>query len=239
MHIPETVIRSNGKAVSLLRDGKCAESAREIRHALSQLKKVIMHPDDDSAISEDSSDSSTTYVDMDAESSSFSEDNESPISSIIVPVETGASIAQIGAFSLFNRALVITQRDQIMTMRESRVSCILLYNAALCHHIEGFQSGCSQELSSALQFYQYAFSLLTEANDVENDDLLLLLSLINNMGHIYSNVFDFPAAEHCMDMMNRFFSTGADQYLGECDSLFFYMNTFLVRMDQFSSAPAA
>jgi hypothetical protein len=126
-------------------------------------------------------------------------------------------------------------------MKESRVSSVLLYNAALGHHINAVQSGSSRELASALQFYQYAFSLLTGSNnEVETEDVLLLLALINNMGHVYSNTFNLPAADHCMDMLHSFFTaTEGDSRLVESDSLFFYMNTFLVKMEQFSSAPAA
>lgn len=206
--------------------GNCVESGKEIKQALSELRNIFQLERD--------------YTEMEFDDEVKLQNEErfplSPMTSVKIPINASSSIAQVGAFNLFNRALIVNSGP----IPENRISSVLLYNAGLSHHINAVRSGSSTELASALQFYRYAFSLLACSNEVRDENLLMLLALINNMGHIYANTFDSKASNHCMEMMQRFFaaSEGGDS-LGECDSLFFYMNTFLVKMDQFSAAPAA
>lgn len=95
----------------------------------------------------------------------------------------------------------------IRLQHQNRMLVMLLYNMAVYHHTQGIERGKSSELSTALRLYELAFSLLETCYQdfAVGDQVLLLLSLYNNMGHIHSYFCNTPHAQLCVLWIQRIF----------------------------------
>ena len=238
MKISADVVDSNTAAVSLIMHGKLAESLRVIRTALTGLNEVIEQgasaPSPDANMAEATRSSPIAEKDM--------------IDSVTVSVDPQTlSNAHYGVFHFFNRAIVVDAPEALgdeshVIVDHYKISAVLLYNAGLCNHIKGLQSGSARDLATALHCYQYALSLLTDTNAIQavsDQDALLVLALLNNMGHLNSQSFDHPASKICLETMRRIFPATESLLLKQEDSIFFYLTVFLVPVEQVCASPAA
>ena len=238
MKVPAKLVNANTEAVSLILQGNLAESLRIIRMTLGDLNQIMK--DEENAASPDAN-----MVDTNTAMAATDKDM---IDSVTVSSDTQTlSNAHFGVFHFFNRALVLdvpraVGEESHVVVDHYKISAVLLYNAGLCSHIRGIHSGSSRDLSTALHFYRYSFSLLTDTNAlqaVDDRDSLLVMALLNNMGHINAQSCDHQASKVCLETMRRVFSSTGGAALEEADSLFFYLTSFLVPVEHLCATPAA
>ncbi|CAB9497588.1 expressed unknown protein [Seminavis robusta] len=224
MNVPAHIVRANGTAVSMLMEGREDESVKLLHKTLSELRELVF------SMEEDNDDDEVLLPPPSV-----------VLQSIKIPFDSSPSL-NVGAFSFFNRAIVMPATSDV-TMDQFKLGAILLYNAGFCCHLKLMQTGLSRDLTRALGFYRHAFQLLTDTDailGISDDDALLVLSLANNMGHLHSSLFDRTASRTCWDMMQNLFPASAEEtILDDDDALFFYLATFLVPFDHLSASPAA
>jgi hypothetical protein len=225
MKIPAHIINANQVAVSLLSEGRESESINLIKTTLSTLRALVL---------------------AESEGEVRTDSDEEVLLSVMIPLKNSSpSAIHGGVFRVFNRAITMevpgTDHGHV-PVDQYKMGAILLYNAGLCCHLKGMQSGLSQDLVSARDFYRHAFSLISERNaifGISDLDALLVFSLANNMGHLNSSLFDRGAAWVCWDMMKRLFPAIEESHINAEDALFFFLTIFLVPFDHLRASPAA
>jgi hypothetical protein len=84
------------------------------------------------------------------------------------------------------------------------VVAVLMYNTGLVCHRLGVQQRKFKNLRRALSMYEAAYSTLHRVETLKDDIVMvgfLRLALINNMGHIYSNLFHRDQASACQKLL--------------------------------------
>jgi len=151
-------------------------------------------------------------------------------------------------FPLFDRALSIkihdtaSAQDLLNLDFVRRLAAVVLYNKGLLCHCQALQKGDSREMYKALSYYQAAMGSILSAHDhLKYTAPILVLALLNNMGHIRCHHHDRDEARTCLDMLRHIFDeSGAEEFLEEEDSLFFYFTIFTTcPNDALAIAPAA
>jgi hypothetical protein len=115
-----------------------------------------------------------------------------------------------GVFPLFNRGIrvqPIVSSGPVSEAVSIKVSAVLLYNYGLAEHLLGLHVGCSKRVTRALKLYQLAASLLFQSEnpvDADEDCSVLLVSILNNMGHIYETALkDNQEADKCFQLLEK------------------------------------
>lgn len=170
-----------------------------------------------------------------------------------------------GVFAFYDRAFIFTnhmdlknavvsadgQNDVSLLKQQNRLLTILLYNMALFHHLQGMKYNRSSELQSALKIYQVVLDMVQASiqdftsNGVVDELLMLVLSLFNNMGHIYSNYMsDVQQTQtHIAWLQGAFFAAVRQQQSSILNNMddydFFHRYLYMTPDCQFSLAPAA
>jgi hypothetical protein len=238
MSASNEVVKMNHEAIVSLLKGDYSECLSVSRVALKLIQEVLRtappSPIAD-ALMEDAS-----------EQDRYSEENNSRISSVPLPEIPLPCSSTSGAFALFDRALVLDQKeaDELQTndVKQSLLlAAIVLYNAGLSHHLRGLLGCDTTELHNALRMYKMASCLLSsESFNEEPEEHLLVLALLNNMGHISSFFFDMDHAWQCLDVMRDCFHQASDSpELSDEDLDFFSMASMLVSSKNLLGAPAA
>lgn len=125
-----------------------------------------------------------------------------------------------GAYTMYNRALVLSPLSDEDEKMLPRSKAIILYNLALVHHNIGIHHGISSKLWKALQYYEAALDTVDQQvpkgdvdgkNGVSNTALCvawrifnvekLLLAILNNMGNIHAHLFHFENTRACMESL--------------------------------------
>lgn len=135
---------------------------------------------------------------------------------------TSSSSLPSTAYSMYNRALVFAEEDSqddtsLLVTYKYRTGAIILYNLALVHHTIGVQLGVSAALPHATRLYEMALqsiiigcssdspaatplsdsSLSYMQNLVSMDVEKLFMALLNNLGNIYTHLYDYQNAQRC------------------------------------------
>lgn len=177
--------------------------------------------------------------------------------SMALPNQDDLAAAHDDFFSLFNRALHLSL-DNIPVTGVPLVYChflsgILLYNIGLSHHLEALKKGGSKMLSRALDFYTMSHVTLTTEQscpqlrgrcaDLQN---FLLMSLVNNMGHIHAYFRNIDEAKICGGELCKRLSPLVCGYDGrpavsndDDEYRVFFLNVCFFSESELSSAPAA
>lgn len=130
---------------------------------------------------------------------------------VVIPVQLSSS--QIDAnltyspdnfFHLYEKAFVVTN-DAVDTMHphalQDRVAATIMYNVGLLCHRQALLRGNSTMLQRALFMYEMATSTVGRAfkgkTQIDEMDGLFMMALTNNMGHIYSHLFQLEEAMSC------------------------------------------
>jgi hypothetical protein len=95
-----------------------------------------------------------------------------------------------------NKAVMPLSQEQRM-----RISTVLLFNLALCFHLQGMKNAkvrdrCFREAST---FYLMSYGLLEPTSSPLQADILLQLALLNNRGAICDCFQDTQEAQQCLD----------------------------------------
>merc|ERR1712228_674795 len=124
-----------------------------------------------------------------------------------------------------------------MSKKENnQVYILLLYNIGLALHMEGIRNNHNSKanLMKALQFYELAMSMIAiEWKDIDPDDLLLLLAVSNNLGHIHSHLLNFAETQkflvwlrHLMKAYHQYNKRG--NMISDKDYSFFFTNSLFL-----------
>ena len=139
---------------------------------------------------------------------------------------TKSSTNEGGTFAFFDRLLTLSQDAFLASnsklghhsQEESAVETLLLhqnhllvtlfFNMAICHHAKGIRQCQSSDLSTALQLYELAFSIMdtTTSSDFGwGDQQMILLAIYNNMGHIHASFCNTPETQLCVEFVKQIF----------------------------------
>ena len=155
-------------------------------------------------------------------------------------------------FSFYQHAFMLcpTTTGTISTSKKlnNQVYIVLLYNIGLALHMEGIGNDHNSKgnLTKAMQFYELAMSMIAiEWRDIDPDDLLLLLAVSNNLGHIHSYLLNFTETQkylvwlrHLMKAYQQYNKRGS--VISDKDYSFFCTNSlFLEDVGGLCCAPTA
>ena len=246
----QTIADLNASAVCLMQQQQYLEASRILRNAVEVLRHTTAEESSDSSLKATHA-SPAHHAPCQNNSSTNTNNNKRLYDSVQIPGHYFASSSACnssGMFPFFNRALLINL-DSAEILRTNnpfendlirRLAAVLLYNLALVHHSCGIRTGGSEDLSKALSFYQGAFMSLSSIWDsLTVSDSLLVLALLNNMGHIRANNLDRKEACGCLDLLRRFFAECRGNCLIEEESIFFYITTFIFSEEPLTASPAA
>lgn len=245
MNIPHLVVELNNKAIQCLANGDCDGSVAAISNALSSLQLC------QSMAASPSSSRMNLKLNlavkfMDAMKNNSDHNINTQMASL--ELNTTGSLAECsGSFSIFSHILTIPNAYELesdVTKNFERIQAMLLYNLGLTVHLQAMRSGRSEELKGALQLYEMAFSVVENSWQLMclDDLMLLMMALLNNLGHIHATLYNMPQTQCCVDWLKGLAGHPAflnimqrEQYSG------FSMN-LLVVLKQYSSqvcSPAA
>ena len=84
----------------------------------------------------------------------------------------------------------------------------VLFNLALCYHMQGLQGNKQVDLlSKALNFYRAAHALASTISPSNETGHVLMLATINNMGHIHALLHEKEEEQSCLLMMRNLISS--------------------------------
>ena len=147
------------------------------------------------------------------EIASVTNDCNFSLNSVTLP-EIGGELALSpdGFFELCQHAFVIDNRTNYTRspceedILRKLVIATMLYNMGLSYHREAVSRGNLKVMKHALAIYTAAVRVVRIGPTVvtgPTGTAFLILSLINNMGHIYSHLFDFQHAFECRSLMRN------------------------------------
>jgi hypothetical protein len=138
---------------------------------------------------------------------------------------------------VFNRAMVVSDSAP----KHVDVTLVsILYNLALVSHLVGLQTRSEARFRMALRFYGMAYEIIQRHDDKSIFDDLLILALVNNLGHTQRRLGNLDDAKRQSDFLRSSVGLGSDPnsyspQVNEIDYVFFYLNALEERV----SAPAA
>ena len=208
-------VAMNNRAVELLQFGFPGEAIDILRLTLSRVKDSFSELQVDKSkdipdplLARDMSslqDSNSSLMDFSA--SEDSEDKEdqpnldkAAITSIPIQrdnVPSGSPYLFDGYVKLYDRAFVLTSAEQL---DKEIVASVVLFNMALINHSRGILSGKTAYLERSLELYKMSLNLYQKStSDACMDNLVL--AILNNAGHIYSEIFAFDEMHQCLNCM--------------------------------------
>lgn len=144
------------------------------------------------------------------------------------------------AYSMYNRALVLsTEQDDfsLMVTHQHRTSAIILYNLALVHHNIGIHFGISAALPHAVRLYEMALETIDQGANLV-DVQKLLLAILNNMGNIYTHLFQYEDTQRWLNNLRVVLAASSSAMIIDEDYVFFFLNA-LFQGKELCFAPAA
>jgi hypothetical protein len=226
MNVPNIIVDLNNRAVRCLLQGNGNGSVAALQYALSTLQT---HRDIEKV--------ARTQIEIRVTRTQEQSLAEKPFHSTVVHSGHG-TLASIslplfgrdsecsGTFPIFNHAFTLSKSADLVasvSKNYDRFMAMLLYNMGLSLHIQALRSGKSAELRGALDLYGMSFSVV-EANwelFPVDDLMLILMALLNNLGHINSIFYNTDQIQVCIDWLKAL--TGHPAFLK------------LLQMDQYAS----
>ena len=104
-----------------------------------------------------------------------------------------------------------------------RVAMTIMYNSALCLHVQGMRSGKSGSISKAIKHYRCAYGMLEVISGGGGvSDTVLALALLNNLGHAELILANVKEARHCLSSLESALSSlgGLEEIDGEMLGVF-------------------
>jgi ribosomal protein L20 len=128
-------------------------------------------------------------------------------------------------------------------MNRSRTLVIVLYNMALTYHLMGVRdaNGEKKNLKRSMRYYRMAMDILGRNINIDRKKIMSL-AVSNNMGNIYSHLFDSNKAQICLDRMavalEAIYDSDTPEDMGDAYS-FFHLNVVILFGQKEPAAPAA
>jgi hypothetical protein len=151
-------------------------------------------------------------------------------------------------FSFFDRALTVgrgnadTNLTSTSDQERAVFAATILYNMGLCHHHKGIvMNGKPRHLERALYYYQMAYETIKNDNPISDATALILLALVNNMGHLFAHALDHRSMILCHESFVGLFSSISMgmSVMNDSDSHFFRFSGRCLLTMQLNAAPAA
>ena len=158
-------------------------------------------------------------------------------------------------FTLFNRAFVVEASDlrSLHEFEQREILAVFLYNIALSHHIMALQAAAAAATSAkradlenkyyeaAHSFYEIAVNTLDQEQHEGTVRFLLLLALLNNMGHIFSKFYNHIGTRNCCGLIRDILTIVPASTTGERDNdfAFFYTCSLFHHAQKRTLVPAA
>lgn len=184
------IIALNAKAVARLSEGQYQDATMLLGRALRRIKERMLDTDPKSEDEDE-----TEEEEMDAEDF------------VLKSCPVGFDMATDSSISLYNRAFVLSGIDNetiFSTRNEATVSGVLLFNMALCYHLQGIRGlGDHQKLEKALQFYEAAAAIMGLNHNLCGADRLIYLAIYNNKAHIFSVLCCEEDAQRCLSWLKE------------------------------------
>ncbi len=115
------------------------------------------------------------------------------------------------SFQFYDRPFVLTSSSVNEKVHDSAMTAILLYNMALTYHMKALRTCATKELYRALKLYRMSFDVLQDNSNISCDMVdLLLLALINNMGFIHSEFYDWDKMKNSHEVLHSLFMAACD-----------------------------
>lgn len=197
------IVRSNVQAVSLIRQHKAEDAAVLLRRALRVLLRRFHQ--------EVAKNRSLKTPRLNPFGRSLR--NQSPLCTIPLSrvrynVET--LVSPDGTFEVYNHIFQIALDDEVDLSLHSKeeiavASAMVLYNIGLCLHRSALEKGQIKHLEAALTVYRKGWTMLTNHCAIDPKDVgarILIMALCNNMGHIYSLLFNSDAARRQREILS-------------------------------------
>lgn len=231
MCISRNVARINENAVSSLIAGDYQKSLSISRVALGMLRNVRQN--------------APTRENFFVLKAKTFHDYKLRVRSALLPNSRGTTCEEnTGAFEIFNRALLL-EHEELCQMESTRqditVAVVVLYNSGLCHHLRGLQHGNSKDIATAAKMYTSAYCILAGPEMIPYEqDALLMLAILNNLGHIYQNCLcEYTQAWDCLSALNECLASIEEGDLSDDEYIFFSMASGLGMSRNFIATPAA
>jgi tetratricopeptide (TPR) repeat protein len=149
------------------------------------------------------------------------------------------------AFVMFDHALYMEETDpnaMSSGLRQNTTAVIILYNLGLVYQLQGIRNLYEQKVcfENAMKAYRKAVAILEKSSDsgIEMESLVYL-SVLNNMGHIYSHFSEERAVQWCLDWLQFILVVGpASEGDFSEDYLTFRMNVVTLRGQKTAAASA-
>lgn len=228
----DSLVRVNNEAIDLVQNGQVKRVPLLLRDALHNLSSVLRILE-------------TRVAEKSTKSSIEDEDGEDL--SRVISIDTTditpppSRVEDQDAFSFFNRGLTLRLLDQKIhpTPEKAialllRLATVLIYNMGVVEHIEG-------DHRRALSFYEKAIGLISDGSFcVEDSDIVLVMGLYNNSGHIFASTANRKQASWCFSVIKQcLHEIDLAAYLREDDFSFFIGTNGIFPEYTLSVAPAA
>jgi len=216
----------NNQAIRELKDGSYVAAVQTFQQALHRMRDVLCRDCEAKG--------PASPVDRQCEQMQTEEAD-----CIVVPTDASKDSSNTFSsryenhFAMFDGAfrmpLSLTENDVLESADvENFASSCLLYNLGLAYHKKGLIDGSSRQLQQAMGLYKKSAILLEYLEEQEEHTMLLLLAIMNNMGHIYAEQYDIKEAGNCIDSLQYLLDTDECQLLLDEDHYnFFYWSFFL------------
>ena len=244
------VINLNNRAVTLLRHGQQKRSLDSFRLAL-QVFQELQAAQSDTIAEEggrgDAGEHDTASIQQQQQGSLLNVDGDFlHVQSVEIKMQLeGSDDPEDAYLHLFNRALVLTRNA---VKHQDAIVASVLYNLALVSHLRGVQTRSQARYSTSLKLYRMAYEIIQSHDDQSIFEDILILALVNNLGHIQSRLGQSEEARRQNNFLRVAIGMappdGTDDddevmayspQVDEQDYFFFYLNALEERV----SAPAA
>jgi hypothetical protein len=166
------------------------------------------------------------------------------VGEMLIGEDVTSSIPRDNVLFFYDRAFKLSNPrwlDFDLVENQSSLCSILLYNLALVHHIKAIKTGNTYSVKEALHCYRNSHIVLERAKDDVplQRHILLLMGLLNNMGHVHATLFELYTTDQCIRWLSCAIVSNQILVLEDVDFEFFYSNLNLIPKPHNKFAPAA
>lgn len=238
-------MKLNNQGVRLLKEGNMRDAILAFKGAMYEAHASLMGDDGDG-------DDDNGYESKDTPSRSFDKQHQqhgacyyakSPITSITLR-EASPKASPHNTFSVYQRSFAFdctcgnVQDDKVL------FNSVLLYNIGLAHHRLGVTHirDSTKNMQEALRYYKCALNMVRQntLHTTAGDQLfLIVLALLNNMGHVFCHFFREQDAKACRTHLDSLLESSIPVVLTDQDSDFFLLGKFFRSAGHCNAAAAA
>jgi tetratricopeptide (TPR) repeat protein len=196
----------NNQAIDSMRLGDFKTGAAVLRSALKKLRHVLSSPPHISRTGEEQ-DSFAPHASCNLPIIAVYVEEAIAVEAEYSSLLSLSSIPQDhNTFSLYGRAFLMKTSDEKVISKKAdvtRVCTVVLYNLGLCYLLLAVKNGQHRHVNlvKAMQLFELAVDFLNDDSFAPEKDLLLL-SALNNLGHVYFHFFKVDEAQKCLERLH-------------------------------------